>query len=691
MTHLLAKELFVNQASIDVPNIKLLNDDRFLTKSRFKMAIECPSKLFYTKKEATYADTKKADLFLQALADGGFQVGELAKLMYPRGVEVEDQTFGDQIFHTLRLLEQENVTIYEAAIAHDNLFARVDILRKTGNSIELIEVKAKSVDSTDEYAFRNKRGGIDSGMLPYLQDVAFQTYLFDLAFPGRYQVSSYLMLADKSKICSIDELNQQFKIHRLNKRPVVTVSDAAKNGLIGDPILTTINVDDIVKEIIQSDIKAPGLLSTSFSDAIKIWSDNYSQDVLISTPVGSQCVKCEFQNVSEPDKKSGLEECWNHQKKMVSADFAGGTVLDIWNFGRKQELIDAGIYRFSEIQKHDLMPKSVSNQDELGLSTFDRQWMQVSGEMGGGSFYLDRELMLNEMHSWSFPYHFIDFETCRMAIPFFKGQAPYENIAFQFSHHMMNSDGSVEHKNQYLGVNPGEKPNYNFVRELKKAVGQSGTIFMWWPHENTTLNAILEELNSDSSPPNDLDELKEFILSITYKNAKQRSRSGERVMVDLCTLSKKAFYHPLTKASSSIKKVLPAVLESSEYLQEKYSHPIYGKNNPVISLNFDEKTWWRKEGDAAISPYHLLPKIFEDFSDEELLALDLNKDDELAEGGAASTAYSRLQFEDMPEHVREKICESLLKYCELDTLAMAMIVEAWRSWLQLPVNKQFTK
>ena len=83
--------------------IKPSNGDRFLTKSRFKMSIECPAKMYYTKKEATYANTKKEDLFLQALADDGFQVGELAKLMYPEGFEVEDQTFGDQIAYTLRL------------------------------------------------------------------------------------------------------------------------------------------------------------------------------------------------------------------------------------------------------------------------------------------------------------------------------------------------------------------------------------------------------------------------------------------------------------------------------------------------------------------------------------------------------------------------------------------------------------
>ena len=42
-----------------------------------KMAIECPAKLFYTSKEFIYANQKKDDPFLKALAQGGFQVEEL--------------------------------------------------------------------------------------------------------------------------------------------------------------------------------------------------------------------------------------------------------------------------------------------------------------------------------------------------------------------------------------------------------------------------------------------------------------------------------------------------------------------------------------------------------------------------------------------------------------------------------------
>ena len=59
-----------------------MSKPRYLTKSRFKMALECPTKLFYTAKQ-DYANQKKDDPFLLALADGGFQLGDLAKHYYP--------------------------------------------------------------------------------------------------------------------------------------------------------------------------------------------------------------------------------------------------------------------------------------------------------------------------------------------------------------------------------------------------------------------------------------------------------------------------------------------------------------------------------------------------------------------------------------------------------------------------------
>lgn len=216
---------------------------RYLTKSRFKMAVECPTKLYYTGKK-DYANQKNDNDFLKALADGGFQVGELAKWMYPNGVEVEFKgDFEKAIEQTQELLKRDQVTIYEAAIRHQNTFVLVDILNKKGNSVELIEVKAKSFNSNVD-TFRKSNGHIDSDILPYLQDIAFQTYVAQHAMP-HLSFSSFLMLADKSKRCTVHNLNQNFKIHKdKDQRTTIITNPDLRREDLGEPILTAVPVDE---------------------------------------------------------------------------------------------------------------------------------------------------------------------------------------------------------------------------------------------------------------------------------------------------------------------------------------------------------------------------------------------------------------------------------------------------------------
>lgn len=56
-----------------------MRSPRYLTKSRFKLAAECPTKLFYTGKPYLYQNLKQEDSFLAMLADGGYQVGVVVK------------------------------------------------------------------------------------------------------------------------------------------------------------------------------------------------------------------------------------------------------------------------------------------------------------------------------------------------------------------------------------------------------------------------------------------------------------------------------------------------------------------------------------------------------------------------------------------------------------------------------------
>src|SRR5215210_6638442 len=120
----------------------MLQKTRYLTKSAFKTATECPTKLSYLKK-TEYPSTKQDNQFLRALADGGFQVGELAKIYHPGGTQINTLDYSDALRQTNELLELSDVTIYEAAFLFENCFIRADILVKTGNLVNLIEVKGK--------------------------------------------------------------------------------------------------------------------------------------------------------------------------------------------------------------------------------------------------------------------------------------------------------------------------------------------------------------------------------------------------------------------------------------------------------------------------------------------------------------------------------------------------------------------
>ena len=81
---------------------------RFLTKSRFQLGMGCPSKLFYTRKPE-YANQKLDDPFLLALAEGGFQVGELAKRYHPGGHDITSLDYEDAELETNRFLTQNDV------------------------------------------------------------------------------------------------------------------------------------------------------------------------------------------------------------------------------------------------------------------------------------------------------------------------------------------------------------------------------------------------------------------------------------------------------------------------------------------------------------------------------------------------------------------------------------------------------
>lgn len=653
---------------------------RYLTKSRYKLGLECPTKLYYTNKKSEFANIKLDDPFLQSLAKGGFQVEALARLEYPDGhlIQAEHHEYQKAIDETNALLKQENCVIFEAAFAHETLFIRADILVKKGNHIELIEVKAKSFDPNDDYLFVGKKGGMVGDWKPYLFDVAFQRYVIQKSYP-EFQVRAYLQMADKTKRAGVNGLNQMFRISKDGDKRKDTqqlVQNITEIG--GSSVLSKINIDDILNKIVSGHFKYSANFNLDFEEGIYFLANNYETDTKINFPISfSACKTCEFKHDPEnPHLKSGFEQCFKSQLNWGEAEFKKPNLMQVWDFKSGNKLLNENQIILMEDLTEDLYPvKENAGQ----ISRTERQWLQIDkGVQNDDSIFVLKEELEEVMRSWTYPLHFIDFETSAVALPFNQGRKPYEQVAFQFSHHVIHEDGSIEHANEFLMADVGAFPNFDFVRALKNALGDTGTIFRYSNHENTILNAIYNQLLESSE--SDKDALMDFIKSISHaKNDSVEKWKGDRDMVDLCEVYKMFYFDPHTKGSNSIKAVLPALLRRSQFLQDKYQSEI--SELGLSSKNFPPSHIWLtvKNGEVE-NPYKTLPPVFENWSAEMLDGL-LSDVENLNNGGAALTAYGFLQYTDMSEDERNRIITALLRYCELDTLAMVMIWEHFKEVL----------
>lgn len=638
-----------------------------LTKSLFKQALQCPTKLYYATNPG-YLDAMESDTFMEALADGGFQVGALARAYYPQGHWIQELDPQKAIRQTEELLNQDEVVIFEAALRFENFFIRVDILHQHDGIVELIEVKAKSY-SPKKDSFLTKKHTIKSEWQEYFYDLAFQKYVADRALTK--PVLGSLMLVDKSAICQVDGLNQKFQLEkRQGQSRVVAVTELTKEDL-DPPLLVKVGGNDICQTIYSQPINFNSR-SYEFEAFVQMLKDNLLLNHKIVVPLSKACKDCQYhagKDQMDQGVKSGFHECWKSQTGLSLDQLEEPLVLDIWNFKKKDDLLNKGIYLLGDVPE-GYFEDAPEGAFELNVES--RHHLQVAKVQGKDARpFVIRTGLKQELSRHVYPLHFIDFETAMVAIPFTRGRHPYEGIAFQFSHHTLYGDGSIEHAGEYLDAQPGHFPNFGFVRELKRQLeGDRGTIFRYAAHENTYLNMIHSQLEKSNEP--DRKELQDFIENITKSvTGSQRKWQGDRNMVDLCEIVKKYHYDPATKGSVSIKYVLPAILNSSSRLQKMFSKPVYGSQDGIKSLNFQDFTWVVTREGKVQDPYTLLPQVFEDL---DLAKLDrLSDDDYLKNGGAALMAYCKMQFTRMGDGERVALEKALLKYCELDTLAMVMV------------------
>ena len=336
----------------------------YLTKSRFKTGMSCPTKLYYESSEK-YENNDDGNEFMKALAKGGLQVGEMAKLYYPGGVEIDGRNKEDQLTQTNNALQQENIIIYEAAIKVDHKFIRVDILEKKGNLINIIEVKSTSCNGSDESQFTSTK---TLKKREYLEDIAFQ-YLVCLDYFKEYNVIPYLMMVDKNIECSVDGLYSQFVIRKEGKRDKCKTLEGITKDELGIQIMTAVKVKNTLEYLINDDYyrEHPDFGGRGFKAVISWFEDlllGYENAELayLSEP-HKKCKECQFH--SDDNARSGFYNCLKTKMNWSDSDFDKPLLYDVWDYSDSKKRIDEGKWFMQEISELDIEIKDPKSNNIL--------------------------------------------------------------------------------------------------------------------------------------------------------------------------------------------------------------------------------------------------------------------------------------------------------------------------------------
>ena len=321
-------------------------------------------------------------------------------------------------------------------------------------------------------------------------------------------------------------------------------------------------VNDVTDQILsmQSDV----------AKNIKKLKETINDDVEPNLDIGVHCFK--------PYECDGMNYCWCEQRKIPD----GTSVFNIAKINKKKatELYQNGIVNIADIKDIDAFNAN--------------QQIQIKAQINGEEF-IDKAGIREFLDTLSYPLYHLDFETFQQAVPEFIGLSPYEQIPFQFSIHKDYGNGNLEHF-EFL-AEAGADPRYELALNLIKFIPQDACVLAYHASFEKGVIQNLAAL---------FPQFSSHLMSI-HSNIKDLE----------IPFAKRFFYHPKMYGSSSIKKVLPAIVPS---FKDAYTN-----------LNL------------------------------------------IHNGGEAMSEYAKLKGKIRGE--QDVIKKALLAYCKLDTLAMVKVLE----------------
>jgi len=247
--------------------------------------------------------------------------------------------------------------------------------------------------------------------------------------------------------------------------------------------------------------------------SVPIWVERAREAVngpMPEVPVGAHCRK--------PYECPFIGFCWPNDSEYPIAGLGGGAKkLGEWVGAGYRDIRDVPFSEISSDQQARIHRVTVEGKPEL-LS-------------GAGDFA--REL--------PYPRYYLDFETIGPAIPAWRGTRPYQTLPIQWSCHIEQAPGEMDHA-EFLDLS-GEPPMRPLAEALIDALGATGPVLMYTDYERRVIRGLAEMFPHLADPLMRIDDR----------------------LVDLHPATKAYYYHPDMLGSWSIKAVLPTIAPDMDY------------------------------------------------------------------------------------------------------------------------------
>ncbi len=620
--------------------------DKYFTRHLLRAGLQCPAKLFY--KARRYPEDVSIRPFLDHAGFNSYNLKKLAAREHPEALLIREKNREKASVSTKALVKEDAATLLNAAFISQQYYAKASILQKANQQVKLFDIRTK-VFNPRKHTLLNHRDELYKKWKQYVIDIAYKVFVIRQLYP-EWQIESFLLLPDKTNKAVNNRLLQKLQ--------------KTENELRDEDLLCRIDVTSIVHRILDGAPFEDPFAGKGFSEVLQMLKDRFFEGSWKQPQIGKKCRNCEFHIAStqiEKGGETGFNRCWTGAGEVPGFSAGEDTIVDLIGPGINGWM-EQDTYLQKNVPLSDLPPLESIKTNGRPITQKQRQTLQVHKARGKEiPDEIIKQPVFEEINRWEYPLHFLDFEAGNYAVPVRRHRRPYHLVTFQFSCHTLYEDGRRKH-HQWIHKGGKTYASYELVRQLMKVpdIG-GGTIVQYSNFEHHALKTIRKELKLEAAQVDDAARLVQWLDGIVQRH--DSNHINPPYLADLSRLVKNYYYNCEMENSLSIKDVLQSILSISDYLKVKYSEP-------YNSHNFDGIRWWqRDEADQRqISPYQILRT--------RQNAAGVGR------GTEAMVLYGKILTCTLGRKEKEQALQSLLKYCELDTLAMVMIYEHWRSLAQ---------